>query len=243
MAMTNGVANAIPIFMMAMVYQNIVPSITKLLDFDRTKCITAIVIGSFVPAILYITYCFVATSEHVNQSYSTNGLILTIFSLATLMGSSTGCVLSLAEEFESLLHFPNESSKSLISKVKSQETVFSIQSVVFSVVPPLAVGWFYCSCKSSDGSNCFTAALSAAGGYSSPLLYGIVPVLLALTQRGGSESKGYGTSVVFKNSNKGNLVPGGSLSLGFLGGISIIFLTNQLYTDVSSLARSVPDAM
>jgi len=42
-------------------YQNIVPSITKLLDFDRAKTTATILIGSLIPPMgMYKMYCYAA---------------------------------------------------------------------------------------------------------------------------------------------------------------------------------------
>lgn len=47
-------AAAVPLILSSLTYQNIVPSITKLLDFDRTKSTIAVAIGSFIPMAMYI---------------------------------------------------------------------------------------------------------------------------------------------------------------------------------------------
>ena len=48
----------IPLILSNLIYQNIVPSVTKLLDFDRKKSTIAIALGSFIPLIMYVAWCY-----------------------------------------------------------------------------------------------------------------------------------------------------------------------------------------
>jgi tyrosine-specific transport protein len=51
---------AIPLLLSSLMYQKIVPSITKLLGFDRAKTTAAIAIGSLIPMGMYMMWCYAA---------------------------------------------------------------------------------------------------------------------------------------------------------------------------------------
>ena len=204
-----GVAEAAPIILMSMVYQNIVPTVTKILDYDRVKSVSAIALGSFLPLCLYLAWCFACIGGGVDvNAVGAGGALMTAFSITAISGSVIGCVMSLAEEFASLL--PN-SEKGSISDVAQNSA-----AVVASVAIPTAIAYAYA------GSDDFNTALKIAGSYGSPLLYGAIPAAMAWTQRG-------------RVKEFPNIVPGGSASLAGMGVASMALVFQELSIDIASL--------
>jgi tyrosine-specific transport protein len=182
--------HAAPIILMSMIYQNVVPTVAKMLDYDRAKSVSAIVLGTLVPLLMYLAWCYACLGGGIDRSVGVGGgELMTMFSMATLGGSSLASVMSLAEEFDNFVK-PSDNNE-------SPSEGFQLPSVVLSVALPLSAALIY-----SSGDD-ITQALSLAGAFGSPLLYGIIPAIMAFNQRkkttGGQQ----------------NLVPG--FSLGFLG--------------------------
>ena len=159
---TDGIAQAAPIILMTMLYQNIVPSVTKILEYNRMNSVIAISLGSFFPLCMYLAWCFVALGGGLESS---GGILLNIFSMTCVAGSSIGCIMSLSEEVGSFVD--NAAGK--------DSEVFSIPAVGISMSVPLLIAL-------SSGLD-LTGALKVAGSYGSPLLYGAIPVVMAWTQR------------------------------------------------------------
>ena len=204
-----GVSEAAPIILMSMVYQNIVPTVTKILKYDRVKSVTAIALGSFLPLCLYLAWCFACIGGGVDvNAAGAGGALMTAFSITAIFGSAIGCAMSLTEELESLL--PN-SEKGSMSEV-AQTTA----AVVASVAVPAAIAFAYA------GSDDFNTALKIAGSYGSPLLYGAVPAAMAWTQRE-------------RVKEIPNIVPGGSASLAGMGVASMALVFQELSIDIASL--------
>lgn len=209
--MVAGISQALPIILTTTVYQNIVPSVVKILDYDRTKSVAAIALGSILPVCLYLAWCFAS----IGGGGGASGALLTVFSLAAVTGSCTGCVMSLSEEVETFLPAP--------SKGSDENFVVNPMAVVASVAFPLAAGLAFA------GGEDFTVALKIAGSYGTPLLYGAIPATMAWTQR-----KRLGALP--------NLVPGGAASIGALGMAAMGLLVQELSVDVGHLSRYWLDA-
>ena len=111
----------------------------------------------------------------------------------------------------------------------------TFSSVTLSVLPPLLAGIYF------SGGEGFVGALSISGSYGTPILYGIIPVLLALNQRGilmKEQDNNTITTVPKEIGNMEQIAPGGMVSLGVLGAASIALISNHLISDVSSLLQS-----
>ena len=230
-----------------MVYQNIVPSITKLLNYDRTKTVVAIALGSFLPMVMYIAWIYGVLSGAVStENSTTSGFLYDGFSIASIIGCSIACIMSIAEEFESFLKIPGGlpfvsptlvedefcdldeegMAHHAISEEQTKGSILSVPSVVLAVVPALFAAIMFSNCS---GSGSFTAALSAAGGYGSPLLYGVIPIVLAATQRYGDNPDEVSDEVSFEP-----LVPGGVFSLGLVGVSSGAFFMQEVFSDLTA---------
>lgn len=162
-------AAAVPLLLSSLVYQNIVPSITKLLDFDRTKSTIAIAVGSFLPMVMYLAWCFAALGGGL-ESATSNGAgaaAFTAFSVSALIGSCITAVMSLAEEYESII-----SRKMDDDDPCPVTNRFSTPAVAAAMVPSVAVALAY-----SNGGD-LTGALHFNGAFITPFLYGLLPIIL-----------------------------------------------------------------
>jgi len=214
---------AAPLFIQSMVYQNIVPSVTKLLDYDRSKSGIAIFLGSFIPTLMYMSFCFASLGGGLDAS-TTAGSFLATFSLASVAGSCVACIMSIAEEFDSILGKLFSTTSSGQAPDEMSQSV-SLPSVILSVAPPLLAGLLF-----SGGEN-FSAALTSSGQLC-PVLYGILPVVLATVQLRGQDTK---TEVNFAHETskkQQNLLPGGMASLSLLGLSSLGFVGQELWADM-----------
>lgn len=215
-----GISQAAPIILMTCVYQNIVPSVTKILDYDRTKVVTAMVLGSAIPLCMFLAWCYASIGGGIDPSVGAAGPLLTAFSLAAVSGSSIGSVMSVAGELDSFLSTPSSSALEQQQVDDEESHRFSLPSVLLAVAAPLAAAYAFA------GSNDVTIALSLSGAYGTPLLYGAVPVAMAWTQRN-------------KLKRASELVPGGAATLGSLGAGAMAFMGQELFQDVSGALSSV----
>lgn len=210
-----GISQAAPIILMTGVFQNIVPSVTKILDYDRTKVVTAMVLGSALPLMMFLAWCFACIGGGVGAA----GPLLTAFSLAAVSGSSIGSVMSVAGEIDSF--FESSTSSEDTKNADDEESHrYSVPAVLLSVAAPLTAAYMFA------GGEDFTAALSVSGAYGTPLLYGAVPVAMAWTQRR-------------RLKQASNLVPGGTATLGGLGAGALAFMGQELFQDISGAFASV----
>jgi tyrosine-specific transport protein len=199
------VVHMTPILVSSLVFQNIVPTVTRILEYDRLKITTAVTLGSLMPLGMYLAWCLVALGGGFDTMGTAAGPLLTIFSLVTVAGSSIGALMSLSGEFESLLG-------------DEKTDTFSLPSVILPAVMSLLACEFF----ASD----INGALELAGSYGSPILYGLMPVAMAWTQlqnqqKGGTSAGGATTtstsSVVSWQEPPSSVVPGGTVGLGVLG--------------------------
>jgi tyrosine-specific transport protein len=207
----SSVSRAAPIILMTCVYQNIVPSVTKILNYDRTKVVAAMVMGSGIPLCMFLAWCYASIGGGIDTSMGAAGPLLTAFSLSAVSGSSIGTVMSISEELDSVFTEP-------IAEEKESDR-FSVPTVLLSVAAPLTVAYVV-------GGDSISTVLQLAGGYGTPLLYGAIPVAMAWTQRN-------------KLPRKENLVPGGAITLGGLGVGAMAFLGQELFQDISGAFASV----
>mmetsp|Transcript_11375 Transcript_11375/g.26397 ORF Transcript_11375/g.26397 Transcript_11375/m.26397 type:complete len:343 (-) Transcript_11375:171-1199(-) len=203
---TAAALQAAPIIFSTMVFQNIVPSVTKILNYDRLNTIVAIVIGSSIPTLMYFAWCFACVGGDTNPVAGVGGPLVSAFSAAAVTGSCIGCGMSLSEELDSFLQ-PSQ----------AEREGFSVPVVALSVGVPLAAAFMFA------GGEDFSVALKMAGAYGSPLLYGAIPVLMAWTQREKSLA------------NTNDLVPGGLGTLSAVGVLTAAFVLQQLSSDLAGL--------
>ncbi len=210
-----------PIVLMSLVYQNIVPTVTKMLDYDRVKSMAAISLGSFIPFCMYITWAFGVAGGGLEMTGGPLvGPLISLFTLTTIAGSSIGCVMSLAEEFDTFVKVEESSS------VANTGDKFSMLSVVLSVAcAGVALEFF---------ANDLNGALEVAGSFGSPLLYGVLPVLMAYTQR---QRRGYTDTLPRPPLPQDFSLP--DASIGLLGVASTGFVGNELFQSAHELISFV----
>ena len=220
------VAHAAPVMLMSTVYQNVVPAVTKLLEYDRAQTVAAITVGSLIPVLMYVSWSFACLGGNVGGGDMEASWLLTVFSLATLAGSSLGTGLTMAGELQTLL-FPKE--KDDLNDVSSandnkQSSAFGFPTAAVAIGLPLAA---VLTLATLGGDNSFTEALSVAGSFGTPLLYGVIPVAMAYRQR---QQQPATTS----SSSSHRLVPAATLPL--LGVCSMGFMGQEVWQRVGEMA-------
>ena len=177
----NSMSTAAPVILMAMVYQNIVPSIVKLLKYNWQHTVTAMTIGSAIPLCLYMAWCLacLAQPDGVLLTDTGNvGVVLTVFSVVTVMGSSMGSIMSLSEEIQTFTSTAankptgGDAQPPLLSNDR-----YPLSSVLLALGIPVAVNLVL-----GEGAD-LTPALALAGSVGSPLLYGAIPAMMLYTQQ------------------------------------------------------------
>eukprot|EP00566_Odontella_aurita_P005967 CAMPEP_0113580864 /NCGR_PEP_ID=MMETSP0015_2-20120614/30933_1 /TAXON_ID=2838 /ORGANISM="Odontella" /LENGTH=574 /DNA_ID=CAMNT_0000485147 /DNA_START=65 /DNA_END=1789 /DNA_ORIENTATION=- /assembly_acc=CAM_ASM_000160 len=227
---------AAPIFLTTCVYQNIVPSVTKILGYDRSKTTAAVVIGSLLPVCMYLAFCFAALGGGLDTSAAGGGPFFAAFASASLTGSAVATLMSLSEEYSNNLPWNSSNNMQAETKVSEEAStseqegeVASVPSVVLAGLVPVLVGLAFANGEA-------TAALSTAGSYGSPLLYGVLPVAMAWNlrgDRGRTSQDGYSSTA-----GEEDLVPGGSWSLALLGMGAFAFIAQNLERDISGVLSS-----
>lgn len=219
-------AAAAPVVLMSMIYQNVVPSVTKILNYDRVQTVSALTLGSLLPLVMYVAWCFACVGGGIDTTIGTTagigGLLMTVFSLATLAGSSIGSGMSLSEEIDTFVQ-PNAAPRTKSGDTENEQAVrgeYQIPSVLLAVTAPLLAA----NVMTATGHDT-TEALRLAGSFGSPLLYGAIPALMAWQQRAQQSPK------------SPHMIP--TAGLGALGLLSTGFVGNEL-VDVVERFLAVP---
>ena len=235
-----GVLEAAPIMLTTLIFQNIVPPVAKILDYDRTKTVIALMIGSFLPLVLYLSWSFVVLGGGVDTNVGIDSPLMTAFSVAAVTGSAIGCTMAVAEELQAFLDSnSNNDSKSnaIITDEKATidvavvqeesapnkeqediDTGYALPAVLTAVVVPLVC---------SAACNEYTDALKLSGSYGIPVLYGAIPVVMAWTQREESSK--------LLTEQQENLIPGGAASLALVATAFGAFMVNSVVADVGRI--------
>lgn len=207
----DGVLLMTPVVVSVLVFQNIVPTITRLLDYDRTKVVTALTVGSFIPLLMYMAWAVTVLGGGIDMSSGPAlGALMTCFSFVTVAGSTLGGSMSLSEEFEIILG--SSFGKGDEEKDKSIDSTFSLPSVAM----PIGLALVLAQVFSSDINEC----LKIAGSFGSPMLYGLIPVTMALMQQRQANEDG--------NLGNSNIIPGGVVGLGALSLASTALIGTEL---------------
>jgi amino acid permease len=159
---------ALPIILMSFIFQNIVPTTARILDYDRIKIAIAVSMGTLFPYCMYSAWCLAVLGGGVDTSVGLDGPLFTIFSIVTIAGSHLGSSTSMAEELDTYLR----PSKDDDEDRKNQ--VFSLRSVGITAVLAIGLGEGF--------ANHLNDLLSLAGAYGSPFLYFVLPVAMAYNQ-------------------------------------------------------------
>jgi tyrosine-specific transport protein len=212
----DGLFQMTPVVITTLVFQNIVPTVTRMLDYNRTKVTSALMIGSVIPLLMYMAWSvsFLGGGIDPSSSLALTGLI-SCFGLITVAGSSLGTSMSLSEEFEIILANPEGNEDTQWQK----KDTFSFISVAAPIGISLLVGQLF--------SNDINDLLKIAGSFGSPMLYGAIPVAMALMQQQDSEESSWLEANDTDLAGK-SLVPGGTFGLGALGAGSIALIGTEV---------------
>merc|ERR1719469_740100 len=93
----------IPIIISAAIYQGIVPTVAKLLDYDRNRTTAALALGSGVPMIMYLAFCLASLGGGIQTDSLSACPLFGAFAVTSLVASSLAGVNALTQECESIL--------------------------------------------------------------------------------------------------------------------------------------------
>lgn len=222
--LVGGLLKMAPIAFQAAFYQNLVPTATKILKYDRRNIMTAIGLGSLLPTLLFIAWTFSVLGGGVSLE-GTDGIPLRAFSCTALWGSALGCTVAITEEIDAVLEsttsFPEstETNDDLIvassSSTAGDGTKFSWPAALIAASLPLGAGLW-----SSGNGDVAASFLFFAGAFCTPLLCGPVPVGMAVLQRQ-------------KWPSSPNMVP--AAGLGLVGVGSLAFVGQEFLEKFGSL--------
>eukprot|EP00538_Stauroneis_constricta_P000738 CAMPEP_0119546738 /NCGR_PEP_ID=MMETSP1352-20130426/1024_1 /TAXON_ID=265584 /ORGANISM="Stauroneis constricta, Strain CCMP1120" /LENGTH=534 /DNA_ID=CAMNT_0007591463 /DNA_START=99 /DNA_END=1703 /DNA_ORIENTATION=- len=205
--------HAAPIILMSFIFQNIIPTAARILDYDRTKVVTSLCVGTFLPFLMYMAWCVAVLGGGVDTSVgSMDGSLFTIFSLITIAGSHLGSSTSMAEEFDTYFKNNKEQQQQPASDDDGRSNdLFSLPAVITPALMGVGFGQLF--------SQDLNELLEVAGAYGSPLLYFALPVMMACTQRN-------------KFPSLPNLVPGQSIPLYFSSAVAAGFMGSQVFQNM-----------
>ena len=233
-----------PVLLTTMVYQNIVPTITKMLQYDRRNVTAALSFGSMIPMIMYFMFCFTILGSGSIESMGSDSLYFQGIAISSVIGSSMSCCISIGEELNVFLDEQDTSSTFRFDDVeeKRKNENLSLKSTSIGILLPLVAA------LTVGREHGLVGALSISGTYATPILYFMIPVLLAFTQRTGvledmklcksnpERVKLIGQKIGCNNlDTTKQLVPGGFISIAGLAGGTGSLLANSLIHDISSL--------
>ena len=229
-----------PVILTSLVWQNITPTIVRILDYDRTKTMSAIALGTIMPVMMYIAWCVAVLGGGIDMSsVGLDGPLLTIFSFVTVSGSCLGTATSMSEEFDTYLNKSKNEKQDVAATnsegevVDGKDSVFSLQAVIATMGASIVLGQFF--------SEDITSLLKLAGSYGTPLLYGAIPVLMAYTQN-QRQQQGHG-SVTVSSPLPPSLVPGGYATLACLGTISFGYVGSEILQEVGQVLTPIASAI
>eukprot|EP00554_Chaetoceros_debilis_P005154 CAMPEP_0194085842 /NCGR_PEP_ID=MMETSP0149-20130528/19021_1 /TAXON_ID=122233 /ORGANISM="Chaetoceros debilis, Strain MM31A-1" /LENGTH=555 /DNA_ID=CAMNT_0038768821 /DNA_START=134 /DNA_END=1799 /DNA_ORIENTATION=+ len=227
-----------PVLIASMIYQNIVPTVTKMLNYDRKQTALAITLGSSMPMMIYIAFCYSILGGGAVAGSGAGSIFLNGLMASSVFGSAMACVISIGEELEVFLSPDNDDScglekESRLIEPSKDDGKESFVPYALGAIPPVLTGIYF------SGGDGLVGALKASGTYGSPLLYGVIPVVLAFSQRTQilEEMKGMKITenvrvifdkIVSTKAGEGELVPGGMIPLGALSMAAGALITTHL---------------
>lgn len=138
-----------PVVLSAMIYQNIVPTITKMLNYDRQKTVAAITLGSSLPMIIYIAFCYCIIGGGGVAGAETGGIFLNGLMASSVFGSAMACVLSIGEELECFFTVPEDEEacgvekESLRIEPSKADNRVSFAPYALGAVLPVLIGVYF----------------------------------------------------------------------------------------------------
>ncbi|KAG5191408.1 Tryptophan/tyrosine permease family-domain-containing protein [Tribonema minus] len=246
----------LPVILCAMTFQNIVPVVTTALGGDLPRVRAALVAGTGVPLLMYLTWDAVMLGQRApplaplydgaaaalggGGGVDALGAAVAVFSFAALVTSFFGSCKSLMAEFEGLLSGGGggatwaEALARPLARLggggapASKAALLSAAAGLCVLAPPTAA-----AVAAGDAQDAFLTALRIAGGLGDPLLYGVVPALMAWRVRDAAAAAaaarggGYATDETVDGAAE-TIVPGGKPMLGAVVALSVCFMLGSM---------------
>ncbi|CAJ1355927.1 unnamed protein product [Effrenium voratum] len=198
-------SDTVPTLLLSLVYHNVVPSVCAQLEGDRKKITTAIVVGSFVPFMMFVVWNAAVLAALPPGGgdplellrASGNPMVsagIVAFSLSAIVTSFVGFVVALTDFFADLLGDRETEATNEATKVRDFGLTLAVPVLVACLDPSL-----------------FFQAIDKAGAFGVSTLFGLLPAWMVLQQR-AQESPLLSRKPGFLGGYKrGPLVPGGPL--------------------------------
>mmetsp|Transcript_5229 Transcript_5229/g.7691 ORF Transcript_5229/g.7691 Transcript_5229/m.7691 type:complete len:478 (+) Transcript_5229:106-1539(+) len=206
-----GLTNALPVMALSLAFQNIIPVISKQLEGDREAIRKAILLGSGIPAFMYIAWIAVGLAADPQQTVGENDFAQQakhLFSVTSLVSSFLGTALGQVEELSARGILPNPppelSTQKLALNLKDTPNDIERRDRAMLLALALSPPTLLAACA----SDLFLPALHAGGGILAPLLYFAAPAAMAWKTLGDDDSK---TRI------EGRLAPGGRFPIALVG--------------------------
>lgn len=214
-----------PTLLLALVYHNVVPTVCAQLEGDRSKITTAVVVGSFVPFVMYLVWNAVilaavppgpaagGSGDPLSVLLASGGSGLSagvlVFSLSAIATSFIGFLLSLTDFFADVLRPSSEAEQG-----ESEES--KLRDFALALALPLAVACY--------DPTLFFQAIDKVGAFGDSLLFGLLPACMALAQRARESPVLLQTPGFLGGYQRGPLVGGGTpvLMLVACGALAVV---------------------
>ncbi|XP_072975819.1 uncharacterized protein [Typha angustifolia] len=203
-------------------HKNVVPVLCTNLEGNLSKVRTAIVCGTAIPLILFLSWDAVilgtipyleASNSHITDplellrsNNGTIGPIVETFSFLAIATSYIGFVLGLSDFVADLLKLPSGQSKP--------------QPFLLTLVPPLVLSLL--------DPEIFFKALDFAGTYGVLVLFGVLPAAMSWSERYSNASE---------SPKLPPLVPGGRFTLSCVMGGALLVIFSEIFKDVMHLQQ------
>ena len=178
----------IPVMLVALVYHNVVPSVSAQLKYNKKKITKAITIGSLIPLGMFVLWNFVilgigasqngADIESIPQSSTIMPTAISVFSESAIITSFIGFVIGLLSFFNDLF----ASSKADKSEQKQQYLSAEAKSKLIyalTLMPPFILALL--------NPDIFLQALDVSGTYGISILFGALPAAMVMKLRGDNK--------------------------------------------------------
>ncbi len=209
----SAVLSCFPILLLALVYQNIVPTVVQQLEGDRRKIIIAVTTGTIIPLIMFITWNAVVLANvppgvtdvdplallHQDQNTGALGPLVIIFSTLALLTSIIGFTYGLLDAWTDVFQWRVDQLK--ISKK------LALFALIY--VPPTLL--------SLSNPDIFFQALDYGGAFGVSTLFLVLPPLLIWQER-------YQRNTPLATPP---IVPGGKFSVAAILGVATALIVQQ----------------